>query len=281
MNRLQTEIREQQKMSWNKFSPGWKKWDAFTMGFLKPMGDDIILLLDPQPGDRILDIATGTGEPGLTLASIVTSGQVTGVDISEGMIEIAKENAKAKGLNNYQALVADVCELPFPEESFDNLSCRMGFMFFPDMLLAATEMYRVLRTGGHMATCVWAGPENNTWIAVMMNTLKKHIDMPAPPPGAPGMFRCAAPGFMVDLLQTAGFYSVRDKKIKGMIKYDNPEHYWNIMTEVAAPLAAAMEKADEATKANIKTDLFRALDPFMVNGELPLPYEAIMLYGKK
>ena len=76
MNKQQSEIREQQKASWDKSSHGWKKWDAFTMNFLKPMGDGIILLLDTQPGQHVIDIATGTGEPGLTIASKLKNGKV-------------------------------------------------------------------------------------------------------------------------------------------------------------------------------------------------------------
>ncbi|MEI9912966.1 MAG: methyltransferase domain-containing protein [Bacteroidota bacterium] len=196
MNQQQLDIREQQKTSWDKFSPGWKKWDDFTMRFLKPMGDEIIAMLKLQPSDQVLDIATGTGEPGLTIASIVNKGKVTGTDLSPEMARLATDNAKTKGLNNYTAIAADACELPFDDNTFDAISCRMGFMFFPDMALAAKEMYRVLKPGGRMATSVWGGPEKNEWITVMMSTMKKHIDVPAPPPAAPGMFRCAAPGLI-------------------------------------------------------------------------------------
>jgi ubiquinone/menaquinone biosynthesis C-methylase UbiE len=279
MNQQQNEIREQQRLSWNRFSLGWKKWDEFHMNFLRPMGDDIALLLDPLPSDQILDVATGTGEPGLTLAAKVPSGKVIGIDISDGMVNVAMENAVARGLQNFHAVTGDTCELPFPDNSFDQVSCRMGFMFFPDMLLAATEMFRVLRPGGHIATCVWAGPEHNTWVTPILNSLKKFVNMP--PPGTPTMFRCAAKGFMTDLLQTAGFFSVKDKKIKGQVRYDSPERYWTIMNEIVAPLFSPMEGLNEEVSLSIKHDLFRTLDYHQGNGGLTLSYEAIMLYGKK
>ena len=66
------QIRDQQKETWNKFSPGWKKWDELTMDFLKPMGDEIIRLLNLKNDDIVLDVAAGTGEPGLTIASHLT-----------------------------------------------------------------------------------------------------------------------------------------------------------------------------------------------------------------
>ncbi|MBC7948691.1 MAG: methyltransferase type 11, partial [Chitinophagaceae bacterium] len=70
-------IRDQQKESWNKFSSGWKKWDDLTMDFLKPMGDEIIRLIAPKNSENILDIAAGTGEPGLTIAGMIPNGKVT------------------------------------------------------------------------------------------------------------------------------------------------------------------------------------------------------------
>ena len=65
------QIREQQKEIWNRFSPGWKKWDDLTMNFLKPMADEIIQLIKPGDTDVVLDVASGTGEPGLTIATML------------------------------------------------------------------------------------------------------------------------------------------------------------------------------------------------------------------
>lgn len=245
------------------------------------MGDGISLLLDTQPGDHVVDIATGTGEPGLTIAKMVPGCKVTGVDISEGMINVAMEKAMVAGLTNYEAVVSDVCRLPFPDKSIDNISCRFGFMFFPDMLLAATEMYRVLKDGGHLAISVWDNAEANFWVTAMSMSVKKFIEIAPPPPGSPGMFRCAAPGYMKDLLQTAGFYAVREKKIEGQVIYDSPSHYWTISNEISPTLTSIMERTDEPTKMAIKNDLFERLDRHITQGILPMNYTAIMLYGKK
>ena len=94
------QIREQQKASWNKFSSGWKKWDEMTMDFLKPMGTEIIRLLKPNGKDLVLDVAAGTGEPGLTIATMLTSGQVIITDLSDDMLSIARENAARRGIKN-------------------------------------------------------------------------------------------------------------------------------------------------------------------------------------
>jgi len=157
------EIREQQKDSWNKFSAGWEKWDKLNSEFLKPMGDEIIRLIHAENDSAVLDIASGTGQPGLTIASKLKNGKVFLSDLSDDMLAIARRNAVTLGIKNVETKVCDVCELPFHDNSFNAISCRFGFMFFPDVLLAAKEMYRVLKPGSRVATAVWNGPEKNFW----------------------------------------------------------------------------------------------------------------------
>ena len=130
-----------------------------TMDFLKPMGQEIIAAIKPSGANNILDIAAGTGEPGLTIAAMLDGGMVTITDLSENMLAIAKENAENRGISNIETIACDVCDLPFADNSFDAISCRFGFMFFPDMQLAANEMARVLKPGGRIATSVWNVPE--------------------------------------------------------------------------------------------------------------------------
>src|ERR1051325_10939561 len=107
------QIREQQKETWNKFSPGWKKWDEFTMDFLKPMGDEIIRMIRPKDKEVVLDVAAGTGEPGLTIAGMIPNGKVVITDLAEGMLAVAKENAAKKGIKNYETIACDVSQMPF------------------------------------------------------------------------------------------------------------------------------------------------------------------------
>lgn len=275
------QIREQQRASWNKFSPGWKKWDRLFMDFLEPMGNEIIRSLRPKENDLVLDVASGTGEPGLTIAGSVKRGKVVITDLSEHMLDIARENALLRGIQNVETVACDVSELPFVNEQFDALSCRLGFMFFPDMQLAANEMARVLKRGGRMATSVWNVPEKNFWITAMMSTIQKYVDMPAPPPGAPGMFRCSKESLMVTILAKAGFKNISVREVTGELKCLTANTYWNVMTELAAPVVAALDKADDTTRLKIKREVVQLVNQRYPEGEVKIQSSALIIWGEK
>jgi ubiquinone/menaquinone biosynthesis C-methylase UbiE len=276
-----TEIREQQKETWNKFSPGWKKWDDFTMNFLKPMGDAIIAELSIKEDDVVLDVACGTGEPGLTIARIAKNGKVVGTDVADKMLEIAKENADSKQIKNYETKTCDVCELPFENSSFNKISCRMGFMFFPDMQMASDEMYRILKTGGKMSTSVWAGPDNNVWITTIMGIINKNLQLSPPPAGSPGMFRCAAPGFIKSVMENSGFKNVNERLITGKVSYESFDHFWQMMNEVAAPVVGALSKADDEMKQKIKSEVQQLSQQYKTDKGLELDYGSWVVSGTK
>ncbi len=275
------QIREQQKESWNRFSTGWKKWDELTMDFLKPMGDEIIRLLKPKDDDILLDVAAGTGEPGLTIATMLRNGKVISIDLAEGMLEVARENAVKRGIKNFETKVCDVSELPFADNTFDAVSCRFGFMFFPDMLLAAKEMVRVLKPGGRIATSVWNVPEKNFWVTAIMSSINKNMQLPPLPPGAPGMFRCAKSGFMADLFRQAGLKNISEAEVNGKLNSGSTDVYWNMMTEVGAPIVAALSNANDDMKAKIKREVFELVNQKYPDGKIVIDSSALLIYGEK
>ena len=275
------EIRDQQRATWNKFSPSWKKWDDLNMDLLKPMGDEIIRSINPRGAEVVLDIAAGTGEPGLTIATMLKGGKVVITDLSEDMLEIARENALKRDIKNIETRVCDVCALPFADNTFDAISCRLGFMFFPDMLLAAKEMVRVLKPGGKIATSVWNVLENNFWITAILETISRHIDLPAPLPGAPGMFRCAKEGLISDLFLQAGLKNIKQKEITAKMHFKTADIYWDMMTEVITLVVLALNNAEDDIKENIRKEVYHLLDQKYPDGNILMDSSALLIDGVK
>lgn len=275
------EIREQQKDSWNKFSPGWKKWDVEVIDFLKPIGDKMISLLNLKDTDHVLDIASGTGEPGLSIALRVKEGKVVITDLADRMLGIARDNAKSRAIGNVEFITCDVCELPFPDHSFDAVSCRLGFMFFPDMQKAANEMFRVLKPGGKAVTSVWNVPEKNFWVTAIGGTISRNMQLPAPAPDAPGMFRCAKPGLIEELFNLAGSKDTSVTEVNCKLNCGTAEVYWTMMTEIAAPFVAALSNANDALRKKIKDEVLQMVNQKYPDGNVSIDGSALLICGQK
>jgi ubiquinone/menaquinone biosynthesis C-methylase UbiE len=281
MNEHQQTISNEQKERWNKVSNSWKKWHELTMNFLKPMGDAIINALDIKNNDVVLDIASGTGEPAFSIAAIAKNGEVYATDLSEEMLTIARNYADERDINNIEFKVADVSNLPFKNNFFDKISCRMGFMFFPDMQVAANEMFRVCTHGGKAAICIWGAPEHNDWYTTMMKVLSNHIEIPKSSADAPGMFRCSQPGLMKQLFENAGFKNVKEETITGKIDFGTAENYWLNRTEMSEAIVNLLSKVDEATRNKIKDDLLAECNNKLTNGRLIFNYGALIISAEK
>lgn len=274
MDQVLEAVREQQRKVWNRFSDGWRKWDDLTMRFLQPVGDVIIDQLHLHPDDDVLDVASGTGEPALSIAKKLTSGKVVATDLSEDMLTIAAEKARKAGIENLNTLVSDCCELHFSDGSFDKVSCRMGFMFFPDQEIAAEEMHRMLRYSGRLATSVWGAPQNNPWASVVMSVISEKMEVPPPPHGAPGLFRCADSQEMEGILNKAGFRNIETIPVEGHMPFGNFETYWQFITEVAAPVADALQHANEETITAIKQEVQQRCNKRAQPDGYGLPFQA-------
>ncbi len=273
------DIINQQRDSWNNFSSGWKKWDSVTMQFLKPVGDEIIQQLALKDNHLVLDVASGTGEPGLTIAEIVNKGKVIGIDLSEGMLETAKEHAASRGITNYQTEAGDVSKLPFPDQTFNAISCRMGFMFFPDILSTLQEMRRVLKPKGRLAVSVWGSPQQNFWVTVTMGTISHMLDLQPPPKEAPGMFRCALPGFMAEQFDKSGFSNIVESEINTALNMD-ADIYWEMITEIGAPIVAAMSDSDTQKRDQIKKEVLKKIHGKFPNGDIKMQGLALLISGE-
>lgn len=272
-------IRDRQRLIWDRFAVGWKKWDAELLAWQRPFGDAVIHDAGLRPDSIVLDVASGTGEPGLTAAKLVPDGEVVLTDISVGMLHVAQEKASARGQVNVSFSVCDAAQLPFGDGTFDAVLCCFGITFFPDMKAALREMMRTAKSGARISAAVWGRPAENPWASLILGTLAHHTELPRPPADMPGLFRCSAPGFMPRMFRDAGLTDVAERSVSTDLVHDSPESYWEFMIDIATTVATGLAQADKEARALIRSDVFQMLGRYEHEGALRLRSTATIVAG--
>lgn len=278
---IQQQQLEQQRKNWNQYSRGWRKWDDLIMLTMKPIGDALINNLHVKGAEKVLDVASGTGEPGLTLSKLLPHGDVTGTDLSENMVAIANENSLKRDIGNYRSQVCDASNLPFDDESYDHVISRFGIMFFPDIHKGLGEMTRVMKKGGTMSIAVWAVPDKNPFITIMASIIIKRLNLPRTADNSPGIFRCAQPGYTSQLLHEAGLKNITEERLSGNGFFESAGHYWDVMSDVAGPLMEAVEKEPQEIINDVRKAVIKEAGKYAYNEGLMTPWEAIIVSGVK
>jgi SAM-dependent methyltransferase len=275
------EIERQQRETWDRFSAGWIKWDPQVVEMLAPVGQEMISLLALTDDGEHLDIASGTGEPGLSIAARMPRGRVVLTDLSEAMLKGASSKAEKRALGNVEVRVCSVDDLPFKDASFDTVSCRFGLMFFPDIRGAVSELVRVLRPGGRITAAVWAEPAGNAWATTPMAAISAEVEMGPPNPDAPGLFRCASQGSVASIFREVGLHDIAESDVRGSLDVDSGDEYWTMLTEVTAPVVAVLSTVDSATSERIRAATIEKAQAFKKGGGLSLPYHARCVVGTR
>ncbi|WP_166459361.1 class I SAM-dependent methyltransferase [Amycolatopsis pithecellobii] len=273
------EIRDAQRATWAGLAAGWEKWDAVIMDQLAPVGAAMIERLDIADDQRHLDIAAGTGEPGLTVAKLAPSGHVVLTDLAAEMLDIATRRAIARGITNFETTVCSADDLPFGDATFDSISVRFGYMFFPDLAKATTEFARVLKPGGRLCSSVWGKPGENPWTTIATQAIAKET---APPdPDRPNIFRCAAPGYVGALYETAGLHDVAEWNVGVELVTRSPAQYWQMISEHVAPVVSALAQVGEPARERIAEAVIAEAGTYEEDGKVRLPGLARCIIGTK
>ncbi|MGA2989971.1 MAG: methyltransferase domain-containing protein [Candidatus Korobacteraceae bacterium] len=213
------------------------------------------------PGLRVLDVACGSGEPAISIAALLQgSGQVVGIDISAQPLQVARERASRRGLDNVEFLQADIHQLPFPDGSFDRAVSRFGVMFFSDLPRALRELHRVLKPGGRTSHLAWGSmrqPYFETTVGVVLEMLPE-LSLPA---SGRGMFQFGEPGTLTARLQEAGFTGIEEKVEKVPWNWPGtPEELWAYFQDVTIPLKPVLQAipADRQDIHRVVLDALRA-----------------------
>ena len=275
------EIRNSQRETWAGLSAGWEKWDSVIMDQLGPVGAAMIERLDIADDQQHLDIAAGTGEPGLSIAQLSPKGRVVLTDLVAEMLDIAARRASAHGIANVESAVCSADELPFDDASFDSISVRFGYMFFPDVTKATEEFARVLKPGGRLCSSVWVRPDENPWTSVAMQAIATEAVLAPPDPDAPNMFRCAAPGWVSDLYEAARLQAVTEFDVDVELVTETPAQYWEMISEHVSLAAAALQRVDEPARHRIGATAVAMVSPFERDDKICVPGVARCIVGTK
>ena len=280
------EVKQRAQLEWNLAAPGWKKWDQQLMSGMQSASDQLIQQAGIAPGQSVLDVATGTGEPALTIAKIVGSqGKVVGVDLSPEMLEVAKARAASQGLTNVSFQVNEDENLSaFQDSTFDAVVSRLGIMLMPEPIKALGGFRRVLKPNGKAAVAVWGAPERTPFLAVPIKSVFKHIpDIKPPRPGTPGgPFGIPSVDMLRDIFTKAGFLNFNYQITEIVpVSANSAEEYWQMMNELTGPIILLLSKLPDEKKQAIRNDVIESLRGLFPSGPVKPKGELIVGSGTK
>ncbi len=247
-------FKQQVAQDWASYdtAAAWQKYFPQMREQMAPITNALVEAAQPQPGMRILDLASGNGEPAITLARrVAPTGHVTATDLSEGMLSALRANAEADDVTNIETKVCDAHELPFADGTFDLVTSRLGLMFFADTPAALREIERVLRSGGRVAFLVWGPPGPGTYFGAAALPFMRRLAI-KPDPDGPGPMRFAESRKLATVLEGAGFANVEERSANLPTAYrGSPQELLTSMMDLAAPFrnAAATLPDEERTAA--------------------------------
>ncbi len=259
-----------------------EKWRAKSAAMGQPVTDALVEYAQPSPGMRVLDVASGTVEPAISLASPVgEQGHVTATDVSAGLLEIAAKRGQTRGLKNLTTQVADAHKLPFPDNSFDLATSRFGVMFFDDPIGALQESRRVLRPGARACFLVWGSIEQSHWQS-MMGVVHRHVGGPQVQPDGPDPFKFSQPGSLSAIFRSAGFTAVEEEtKTLPRTWPGSVEELWEYSQSVSVPFRPMLERVPAEKWPQIHAEVHAAMRQYWDGEKVAFGVSVVQGSGRK
>jgi ubiquinone/menaquinone biosynthesis C-methylase UbiE len=280
------QYKEGQRQGWDSVAGGWQKWWNITETAAEKVSKRLIELAEIKRGSRVLDIATGIGEPAITAAKqLGNSGHVLATDISSQMLSIAKQRATSLGLEQViEFKEGDAETIDLPASTFDAALCRFGLMFLPDLRTGLSNIYRSLVDGGRLVAAVWASPDKVPFIAVALNTVMMETKSPPPPPaGTPGPFSLSDENMLRNSLIESGFKEVTIERMDVTFNFDSAELYMSFVYETAAPVQGMLANQPQQRREEILKAITESARKYAENDTLAvrMSNEAVCVVGTK
>jgi enediyne biosynthesis protein CalE5 len=241
-------MKAQMKAVWDDSAEGWHRWWPTFERAAQTVNDRLVALANVRAGNRVLDIATGSGEPALTAARVVgPSGRVVAVDMSPGMLAIARERIDAAGLRNVELVESDAQSLKLDASSFDAVLCRWGLMFMPDLDGVMRAMYRALKPGGRFATAAWSFADKVPMCGMARDAIRRITGI-VPPPNAPDPLKLADPSILQRAIAGAGFRDVAVEQVIATFEFPSAEAFADFRSQIGGTRATLSKMPAEIAR---------------------------------
>lgn len=261
---------------------GWQLDDAgaaayernLVTRFTDPWAADLVERLEPRAGERVLDVACGTGIVARHAAALVgPDGEVIGTDVSPAMLSAARE--ATAHLDNVSLKEAPAEQLPFPDATFDVVTCQAGLMFFPDRAAALAEIARVTKPGGRLGISTCRSLEHQPGYAVLVDVVTRHAGVLAGAViGSP--YALGSREELRALVEEAGLKDVHLEIAVWSGRFGSAEDFLSSETS-SSPLGDLVADLDRDVRDELLRDLTEALRPFTDDGGIVFPFETLVV----
>ena len=266
--RLQRRI---QRYGWDRAAQGYETYWSLQIA---PAQRCMLATAALAPGERVLDVACGTGLVTFAAADAVgPSGFVLGTDISEGMVALARDRAQSLGLHNVQFERADAEEGNVPAAGFDAALCSLGLMYVPDPVAALSAMRGALKPGGRVAVAVWGRRDRCGWASIF-----PIVDSRVQSEVCPMFFQLATGDALRIAMAAAGFTGVESGRITTFLNYDNDADSIGAAF-IGGPVAMAYSRFDEQTRNEAHAEYLASIEPYRSGSAYSIPGEFVIARG--
>jgi enediyne biosynthesis protein CalE5 len=268
---------------WSSSAPFWEKHREIIRQMFAPVTQALVEDGQIVSHRVVLDLATGPGEPALSLAALVGSkGKIFGIDPVPEMVAAARRAADRLGFKNTQFDVASADQLPFPADTFDAAVSRFGVMFFPSPLDAIREVLRVLKPGRKLALAVWHSADSNPFHYSLSRVIDRYVDSPLPAPDALDAFRFATTGKLRKILNDAGAIAPTERLLQFTIQAPiSVEDFWAIRLEMSDKLREKIAMLSKEQLAEVNRQALESLREYSTDRGMSFPAEVLIVSGAK
>ena len=261
----------------------WDKWFGIIEGAASVLSNRMVERAGIADGSRVLDIATGVGEPGVTAARKVgASGHVLATDLSPDMLAFGRRRAEREGLNNIEFAELDAATIDLPEASFDAVLCRWGLMFLTDLTPTLTAIHHVLVPGGRFVAAVWGPAEGAPMVGLSDRVIRAHLGLPPPDEGPGSPFALQDVAAFEKQVGAAGFHDVAGEWVTVTSIFKSRDQLIEFRRERAhamnKELARFPQEDQEAAWQAFAEAIARFEQP---DGSLHVPNRAYCVAGRK